>query len=460
MRALLPLLCFTPLAAGARVLVAAGVEEVGKGLFDIDIQSIGTPGAHCDVLVMEASGACEAAVAGQPAALVLLERRRSAAEALLAGPRLLRGAPPRRLPPGYEVAWEFLVEPSLERPRHLVRPGFASEIPAKHGSPLRRALKRGGLFYFLPRDRALVLTRAGAGDLVRSLIAQALGDGVARSAVRRIYVSDNDVLAVTIAHRGATLYLRIPFSERALERLRRGHDLALRIRGLGFSLAPQPLVFNAGGLSPFHLESGLPGCPYAGGGDEQATASALAALLPIHTAGTRVEMDTNLFERVVGSRLKRIGACIDDAGSLDNVGRRLRQGLLGKTVLLSYCHGDFKLGNCLFDEKRRVSGIVDWDMGSVEDLTLLDLINLHGKLIQERTGATLAEAARDCGGRVFGDAYRNYFRATATSPVEPPEALLLWWVDRVYMQYQYGSGDGVWSRRHVQPLLRAFATGP
>jgi aminoglycoside phosphotransferase (APT) family kinase protein len=133
------------------------------------------------------------------------------------------------------------------------------------------------------------------------------------------------------------------------------------------------------------------------------------------------------------------------------VERRLRDALLGRRVLVTLCHGDFKLGNCL-REGGRVTGIVDWDTFSEDDLALVDAGNAVGKLKQgglELWRAALVEpdeaAARACA---------DWFRATGTDSVPPRDLLLFWWLDRS-SKHISGRVDpgGAWTKRHVAPLL-------
>jgi len=245
--------------------------------------------------------------------------------------------------------------------------------------------------------------------------------------------------------------VRFPLSERALARVARSHRLQTLLRQKGITLAPEPLALREGGLCPYHAESAVSG---HGAAAPHLLGAALGAIRSVHEAfGRVVKMEDAMFESYVEKRLRTVEAA---AGrSLGEVGPRLREALLGRRVLATLCHGDYKLGNCLF-EGDRVSGIVDWDMGSEEDLALVDVGNLFGRVLQDAGDRDLWEAALADPGDLFGEAYKAWFEATRTDPLTPRATLLLWWLDRAYKQARFGTDpDRKWTRRHVLPLCQA-----
>lgn len=456
--ALLPFLYFLPLPADGRMLVVTDRPErraLHTGLLAREIH-FAAPGGACGegyhAVVVDVA-------AGDPAdwgrrllgtlrpegALLLLDWRTRALRGAL---RLLRGAAPS--PVGDRpCAWEFLLEPSLARPRFLVRPGFRSAIPAEYGPGWRRALKRRGLFYLQPRQRAAVFAPPGARDLAGDACEEALGER--RPDLRRIYVSDTGMLVLEARASGGTAYLRFPFDARARERLARAHALVSLVRGHGFGLAPEPLAFHPDGPCPRHAERAVPGVPAPA--TPAALEAALAAALDLHLRGAeRVTLDEAGFQRHLGPPLALLAERLGPR--VERVGARLRDGLLGRKVLVSACHGDFKLGNCLF-EAGRVSGLVDWDLGSPAGLTLVDPLNLHARHAQAER--SLPEVVADADAVLAAPTWPAYFAATDTTPVAPATGLLLWWVDRASKQLRDGGDpDGRWAARHALPLLDQF----
>jgi hypothetical protein len=441
--ALLPFLCFAPLRRGARVAIVSPFRErEGEEPGFLDVRFEGGPGG-ADALVADVRDAASLAAARRAAEelepdapLILLDWRPAG---LREAWRQARGGrAPAAL--GRDVRREFVLEPGLEKPRFLVEPG--GEVPVEYGPAWRRALKRRGLFYFQRRHRALVLGPPTPPDFVSQVLYEVLG---APARVRRIYVSDLDTMVVAAEAGARGVYVRFPFGDDALARIARSHDVETRLRERGFTLAPEPLAFERDALCPFAAEGALDGAP-----PEEGLAAALEALRPVHEAfGRRVTLDEAGFAQHVGARLRTVERGTGRPAAA--VERRLRDVLLGRRVLLTLCHGDFKLGNCL-REDGRITGIVDWDTVSEDDLALVDVGNALAKLRQgtlETWRAALVEpdgeAARACG---------DWFRATETDPIPARELLLFWWLDRS-SKHISGRVDpgGAWTKRHVAPLL-------
>lgn len=55
---------------------------------------------------------------------------------------------------------------------------------------------------------------------------------------------------------------------------------------------------------------------------------------------------------------------------------RLRDAMVGRGAFLGCVHGDFKLGNILFDRSRKLAGIIDWDGFSENGLQIFDYLTL------------------------------------------------------------------------------------
>ena len=470
--AVFPFLYFAPLREGARVLVVTDQPDPSDacGLLPIELVFVTPDTADLphgfDALAVDVEGIDPVPLAArfadsvaEEAPILLLDRRRSGLRALRdAFSNLRPGAAPRgamrRLAAarGCQAAWQFLLEPDLDQPRHLVRPGFAGPLPAEYGSGLRRALKRWGLFYLQPRQRADILAPTGAQSTVAAVLKELFPETSAGAAVRGLYLSPTGVLILDASAGGRRAFVRFPFHEAMVERLRTSHEMTTLVRKHGFRFAPEPLRMSEGGFAPYQIEGAAEGRP-ATRPPGEAIAASLRVLARLHLADAqRVEMDDALFAQRLAPRLDAIAGQLGESAGLDEVRRRLHAGLLGKTVLLAISHGDFKVGNCLFGRDGEVSGVVDWDLGAACDLNLLDLANLHGRSVRDATGLSYGEIAADPerAASAFGAAYRGYFEATSTSPIEPAVLLLLWWVDRVERQLRLvGDPDGSWTRRNA-----------
>lgn len=61
---------------------------------------------------------------------------------------------------------------------------------------------------------------------------------------------------------------------------------------------------------------------------------------------------------------------------LDNLTKKLRFAMVGQTAFLGYTHGDFKLGNILFDRSRKLTAVIDWDGFSENGFQIFDYLTL------------------------------------------------------------------------------------
>jgi aminoglycoside phosphotransferase (APT) family kinase protein len=122
--------------------------------------------------------------------------------------------------------------------------------------------------------------------------------------------------------------------------------------------------------------------------------------------------------------------------------------LLGRTVRLSWIHGDFWPGNILgWSGSGRITGIVDWDQAESEQLRLHDLLHLHlyarrvrraeelGTIVVEALTAGVPKVAGVPAGQI--DAW--------TDGVASRSSLLLYWLRHVTL---FLDSDGHRDNRH------------
>jgi hypothetical protein len=94
------------------------------------------------------------------------------------------------------------------------------------------------------------------------------------------------------------------------------------------------------------------------------------------TSGAIVSSD--FFQSVIGSAVTAINqyASRADVEKLALVAAELKRRLVGRMWPLGPFHGDFKVGNILMDERRMISGVIDWDCSAMIGLPLLDVMTL------------------------------------------------------------------------------------
>jgi aminoglycoside phosphotransferase (APT) family kinase protein len=138
------------------------------------------------------------------------------------------------------------------------------------------------------------------------------------------------------------------------------------------------------------VETAVPGAPEPGRGRlprRRARRAALEFLTSLHVAGRDdVLMDDALFEERIGHYCDRLEAALPaiQGAALRKTRDRLGSGLVGRRWPLVPEHGDFHLGNCLFDADSRLTGVIDWDLGACPGMPVLDV--LHALVTTERTG--------------------------------------------------------------------------
>jgi thiamine kinase-like enzyme len=77
---------------------------------------------------------------------------------------------------------------------------------------------------------------------------------------------------------------------------------------------------------------------------------------------------------------------------LDRLAKHLMETLRGRTIAVSWIHGDYWQGNILFSsDHRQVVGIIDWDQARSKDLPSADLINLLVSACRAESGRELGE---------------------------------------------------------------------
>jgi aminoglycoside phosphotransferase (APT) family kinase protein len=136
-------------------------------------------------------------------------------------------------------------------------------------------------------------------------------------------------------------------------------------------------------------------------------------LTALHRASREdVLLDDDLFEDRIGHYCDHLAAAVEKGRQAEAV-RRMKAGiqarLVGSRFPLVVEHGDFHLGNCLFDRLGRLTGVIDWDLGSARGLPVLDLLHLlvtterPRKIDGDTAGRLLGGDLGRAAGRFTGD---------------------------------------------------------
>lgn len=369
--------------------------------------------------------------------------------------------------------WYFAVEPSLRKPRYLVRGGLRQLLPALSHSAIKRWLVRSGAFFLLPHHSALIASSSKSPspviEVLRQLIPDSASDDRLANCIESVYVSSTQVLLVRASYAGETYFLQFPLTSASLERVRNRKEICEYIhKHSAISFVPRPLNVQHSLAVPCSIERGVAGnsierkFPRL---SEHAAATyysnALLAMRGIHTRfGSVVEFGENEFAACIQTKLEPVVRHLAEnhvaARALGSLERFLRSELNGRAVVISLSHGDFKIGNCLFDSRSRVTGIVDWDMASKSDLALFDLASIRGRSIRDRKSLSLTDLVLNSGEYPdeFETVCASYFQETQTDPVPLFTLMWMYWIDRVSKQFLYNTHvNEKWIADNVLPVI-------
>lgn len=393
-----------------------------------------------------------------------------------------RGSPPREREllsrlgrGGFCADWYFLIEPNLGKPRYLVLPDFGTELPALSESPLKRRLLRKGLFYLQAHPKVIIASASSgmgagglAGRVIRQLFPSREDSATPAQFLRQAYISTTGVLLLRVSDGQKTCFIRFPLSAHSLQRVQNQASLSGYLHLHGAALAPRPIALNPEPGLPAYVEEGISGRSMEKAFNEGNQQTALElyrkaqdAIRQIHQQFGRVivlregEFNTYLQPKLAAIESK-LPAHPQTRAAMQHLAEYLFAELRDKKVLAGLVHGDFKIGNCLFDSGGNVAGIIDWDMGSRDELALLDIASLLGRSIRQRRRLSLPGLLTGAGqaGEEFVPLYRNYFTATETTPINLITILLLYWIDRSYKQITFDDQtDPRWLTANVYPVI-------
>jgi aminoglycoside phosphotransferase (APT) family kinase protein len=166
-------------------------------------------------------------------------------------------------------------------------------------------------------------------------------------------------------------------------------------------VVPRPIAWGVLHGRPYYVETALPGVSAADLVRRQAEPvelrqDAARLIRQLHVATLRRQVvDESLFARLVGGDLSLLGklaAAWPDAAllrrKLDQLEDLLRGQIAGRELPFCWTHGDFWPGNLLLQpEAGAITGIVDWDRATADQMPLHDLLHLlaYTRKLQRRS---------------------------------------------------------------------------
>jgi len=246
------------------------------------------------------------------------------------------------------------------------------------------------------RWRISIAAPGGVGgtfwEVMPERVAPEAGVSPERLRIQRVSLSRGGSMTFVLGEGSrASLVAKVPLSGRALARCEENMaTLSAVRRGGSLPVGAEKLLPRALGRvdvldHAVFVETALPGTAWREGMGRLRRRSsrrlAAAFLRDLHAATSRfIVFDDDGFEDRVGHYFDRLAGAFGRSTESDTV-LGMKEDLRGMLqerrwpVVLE--HGDFHLGNCLFETSPwRLSGVIDWDLGSPSGLPVLDLLHL------------------------------------------------------------------------------------
>ncbi len=241
------------------------------------------------------------------------------------------------------------------------------------------------------------------------------------------------------------------------------------------SLLPEQIAAGVAGGQPYTIEKRLAGIDGRLALENPAIREpllfdAVEVISTLHMAtASLATLDRTALDRWIAAPLERIAWV---TGRLPG-GRRYQDGiralasslegaLIGRTLALSWIHGDFVPGNFLASTATNaLSGIVDWELARSGELPLLDIYQLIFATRRETQGVEFGGlVAQALDGQPFSNFEKRLIALNQEylpgDPVEPRAMLLLFWLRHVGANLTKSSRydrHWLWIYRNLLPVL-------
>jgi O-antigen/teichoic acid export membrane protein len=304
--------------------------------------------------------------------------------------------------------------------------------------------------------------------------------------VHRLITTDTDVTVVRVGppRQSSPVLLKLARTCSGIASLRRQTEVLANLNadsrlGEWRTLLPTVLATGECEGQEYVAELMLPGC------DARSTlvnpdvrarmlVTAATAIGELHRrTAALTTVDSGLLEHLIEQPLSALRHCstasLTDAGTDQAIARlaaELREALSGRSLSVSWIHGDFWPGNIrITPDGTKVLGIVDWDQAVPDGLPLLDTLML---LLFVRMAVQRTELGGVVRALLNGTPWTRHEQALldmtqAALPgdaVELRSLVLLCWLRHiataVTTSTRYNSHDRRWARSNIQAVLRCL----
>jgi aminoglycoside phosphotransferase (APT) family kinase protein len=222
----------------------------------------------------------------------------------------------------------------------------------------------------------------------------------------------------------------------------------------------------------FTVDEALPGSQQLGPNLARDVA-AISLIGELHqVTAQQMTVDREILEAWLGAPLRTITALLRrfplplPRDALNRLVVKVQRDLLGKSVKVSWIHGDFWAGNLLIDEvSSAITGIIDWDLAAFPELPVHDVLQMlllsRTLFSRESLGEVVARLLN--GGSWTSDERKLLETAVwaTAGDVDQSTLLLLYWVRYVaaigqQQEHYVDHSVLVWRLRNLHPVLRAL----
>lgn len=314
----------------------------------------------------------------------------------------------------------YFLYPSRESPEQIL--GWGNGEPSGEQHPLVRMLNQTGMGkYFFDSPVFVVSKKPPQNNLLESLLQrmqEQLGLREAPKICRNIISNQNTLVFFLELESDGKAVLKLPLCETSLRRVELDRNMLEKAHEVSTPevrpLVPRVLCYGVLHKQPYFVRCYVPGVDakllvHSREEYSRVVADAAGILLQWHQASHRVvELTPELCERYFVTYFRQARPYLPAyLGLLDEIQSFLQQASIGQPLSLGLMHGDFHFNNLMIDPgTRRISGILDWDMGEMDGLPMLDLFHLM--MSKER-------GLRDCG---IGEAFDKVLLSNAFDPEE------------------------------------------
>jgi hypothetical protein len=270
---------------------------------------------------------------------------------------------------------------------------------AERGSGRWEAMElkfRSGLAALLASSFFCVASRSQAGasvlDQIGAQVVRGLARGGDRAACVKFRVTRREVVTceLKIGEGLANVILKVPLSTAANLRTNLEHETLLSLRDILHASGKWPEIPKALLRSEFrnisyYVQDAMPGFSglrfsHSRNHQGQWMQQALDFIFRLHLATqTHVKLDEATWDEAVMPLLAPALRMAEQSAGVNSTYLRdfLMQELAGCSWPFVFNHGDYWLGNLLFDPKTgRLQGVIDWDRALPSSLPLIDLFNV------------------------------------------------------------------------------------